>query len=76
MAASRYGDDDVAHLVPFVDIAVSLDDLIQGKAPTNDRFDLPRLKEFLEMDKIPRLLFGWGGNGQKGAPLLQRPFAA
>ena len=41
--ALRHGDDYVAALVPFLDVRVGLDDLLQRIAPVDDRPDLPGL---------------------------------
>src|SRR5689334_2650993 len=50
-------NDDISLFVPLVNIPVSLDDLLQGIASINDRFDLARFNEFFEVHEILRL---WG----------------
>ena len=50
-------NDDISLFVPLVNIPVSLDDLLQGIASINDRFDLARFNEFFQEDEI---LSRWG----------------
>ena len=38
--------DDISLLAPGVDVAVSLDNLLEGIAPINDRFEFSRLSQF------------------------------
>ena len=42
--------DYIALFMPFIDILVSLDNLFQRIASVNDRFYLPRLSEFFEVN--------------------------
>src|ERR1700730_13033421 len=52
-----HSNDDVSLFVPLVNIPVSLDNLLQGIASINDRFDLARFNEFFQGDEILRR---WG----------------
>ena len=45
-----HSNDYIALFVPFIDIPVSLDNLFQRIASVNDRFYLPRLSEFFEVN--------------------------
>ena len=46
----------MARFVAAFDIAVSLDDLLQGIASIDDRFYLARLNELFELNEIARAL--------------------
>src|SRR5215471_642108 len=55
--ALLHSDDDISLFVPLVNIPVGLDDLLQGIASINDRFDLARFNQFFQEVEILRL---WG----------------
>jgi hypothetical protein len=46
------GNHYVSLLVPFSDVHVGLDDLLQGIGPVDDSPDLPGLDEFLKEVKV------------------------
>jgi hypothetical protein len=48
----RHRDGDIALLVPFVDIPVGLDDLLQGIASVDHRPDLAGLGKLLDEEKV------------------------
>jgi len=55
--ALLYCDDNISLFVSLVNIPVSFDDLLQGIASINDRFELARFNEFFQGDEI---LSCWG----------------
>ena len=54
-----HSDDDISLFMPLFDIAVRLGDLLQRINPVYDRFDLSRLDQLCEEDKIFDLLTCW-----------------
>jgi hypothetical protein len=52
-----HSNDDISLFVSLVNVPVGLDDLLQGIASVNDRFDLARFNEFFEVHEIFSL---WG----------------
>jgi len=70
-------NDHISLFMPFVNIPVRLDDLLQRIASINDRFHLSRLDQFFEHEQVFELVaaVGVGVDVEVDAARLERLFA-